>query len=653
MPCPPGPGLDRRLRFDDPPHTCTSMLLAQGVERRVVMGTLGHTMIGTTFTIDGQVMIPPATAHQINNCPDQNLNQQSFVHRTISGHNVRTAPRSRVRGVLPFPSTAALVPTGTTRLCNRSGQTPCAVAGPAPAIRPLNSMELTKLLSSEPRGSHQGWLRAATVVVGLQLAVAAWSLAMPPFSGPDEGAHVIKAMAVVRGELLGEAGDSSVLRRVQVPATYSNVGVYPPCYAAGTEITADCQLPLPASAGPLARAQTYVIRYPPLFYVLGGWPSLFLSPAKAVYALRLAASLPDVLLVAAALLATSRRRYASLGVLVAFSPMVLYLAATFNPNGLETAAAMCLWACGAALLRQDCPPWVTHAFGVAGFLLTLTRGLSPLWFLIIVVVLLMIGGRPRVAEALTSFALRRWLLLDLFASLIGIGYVFVAHSFDVLRPPRGIHASAASAIRSSAGQSLDWTQQAIGYFGWLDSPAPFLTYAVWVVVLAILVVSAVGHRRRWFLAVLLLLFGTFAGSIVIEAARLGTYGHGWRGRYMLPLLVGVPILLGWTGEAPLRRGARWIIAVAAGALFLAHLAAFFWSVRRYTVGLSGALWPSSPAWAPPVPIWLLLAVFAVGMAAGVGGCLPGGPVSRGDGLQGRFEGGTRDAYEPEGATSNR
>ncbi len=48
--------LGRRVRFHDLRHTCASLLLAQGVEPRVVMETLGHSVIGTTLNIYGHVL---------------------------------------------------------------------------------------------------------------------------------------------------------------------------------------------------------------------------------------------------------------------------------------------------------------------------------------------------------------------------------------------------------------------------------------------------------------------------------------------------------------------------------------------------------------------------------------------------------------------
>ena len=48
-----------RLRFHDLRHTCASLLLTQGVDARVIMETLGHSMINTTMDLYTHVM--PAT----------------------------------------------------------------------------------------------------------------------------------------------------------------------------------------------------------------------------------------------------------------------------------------------------------------------------------------------------------------------------------------------------------------------------------------------------------------------------------------------------------------------------------------------------------------------------------------------------------------
>ena len=46
----------RRIRFHDLRHTCTSLLLAQGVSPRVVMDVLGHSQLSITMDLYSHVM---------------------------------------------------------------------------------------------------------------------------------------------------------------------------------------------------------------------------------------------------------------------------------------------------------------------------------------------------------------------------------------------------------------------------------------------------------------------------------------------------------------------------------------------------------------------------------------------------------------------
>jgi integrase len=63
----------RRVRFHDLRHTCASLLLAQGVEPRVIMDTLGHSVIGTTLNLYTHVM--PATQRDAANRMDDILKE--------------------------------------------------------------------------------------------------------------------------------------------------------------------------------------------------------------------------------------------------------------------------------------------------------------------------------------------------------------------------------------------------------------------------------------------------------------------------------------------------------------------------------------------------------------------------------------------------
>jgi len=363
--------------------------------------------------------------------------------------------------------------------------------------------------------------------------------------------------------------------------------------------------------------QTYVVRYPPLFSAIAGWPTLLLPPERAALAVRVLASVPAALLVTAALLAARVRRGALVGTFVATTPMVFYLASVTNPNGLEIAAALCAWSTGAVLglSRPEDPapaPWLVPAFGVAGLVLALVRGTSPAWLLAICLTLLAASPATVLTRVRTDPRLRRWLLVDAVAALIGVVYVLVARALEVLRPPQGVDASGFDAVRSAAGRIPVWAKQAVTDAGWLDAPAPLLTYVVWAAAgLALAWLAWRDRATRLLLVAIGLGVLAVAGSVALEASRLEEFGHGWQGRYLLPLLVGVPVLLGHgVTSARLRRVAGAILAV----LVVAQVAAFWWVVRRFTVGLDGSLLARDAAWSPPLPPAVLGMVYAAAFA---------------------------------------
>jgi integrase len=61
--------------YDDLRHTCASLLLAQGVEARVIMETLGHSQIATTMNTYAHVL--PVLQRQAADRMDRLLTRDS------------------------------------------------------------------------------------------------------------------------------------------------------------------------------------------------------------------------------------------------------------------------------------------------------------------------------------------------------------------------------------------------------------------------------------------------------------------------------------------------------------------------------------------------------------------------------------------------
>ncbi len=98
-------------------------------------------------------------------------------------------------------------------------------------------------------------------------------------------------------------------------------------------------------------------RYNPLYYLAVGSPSLLAGPAHASRLMRLLSAALSALFLSW----HSPRRYraptsiAASTVLLAATPMVLFLGAAINPNGLEITAAICSWTCGNLALAAPDP----------------------------------------------------------------------------------------------------------------------------------------------------------------------------------------------------------------------------------------------------------------------------------------------------------
>ena len=104
---------------------------------------------------------------------------------------------------------------------------------------------------------------------------------------PDEPAHAIKAASVVRGELMGESnGGQGDRATVSVPGYIADLPAQA-CHAFDRRVTADCAPVVNADDTGLTDAETSAGNYNPMYYFMVGWPSLLMSGAPAVYAMRI------------------------------------------------------------------------------------------------------------------------------------------------------------------------------------------------------------------------------------------------------------------------------------------------------------------------------------------------------------------------------
>jgi hypothetical protein len=451
------------------------------------------------------------------------------------------------------------------------------------------------------------------------LLVIAWIVANPPFASPDEEAHYLRAVGVSRGDLIGKPARfpgprrnpqlefvNKFTRSVTVPSRLSPVGSG--CNIAQPQVSSACLYPMNPPRVQTT-ANTYVGNYAPAAYLL---PAALLrsadNPMTADRLARLGVAVPAVLLIAAAIFllwTPTRDGWSLLGVVIALTPMVLFMGSTMNPNGLEIAAGLAFTAAAVRITRApDVPGWVWFAAAASGVLLASSRTLGPLWVALAVALgISLIGMREAWRTTRTVRALLAGMAV-LAAVVLNLAWE-QAHGADVDFALDSLQEGISVGVASLPAVLTE----AIGAFGYLEVRLPSPAYFAWwgsalaLVTLALVVGAA--RERRTLVAALVV---TMVVPVALYAAVFRPTGFGVQGRYILPFAVAVPVL---AGEIVFRHRERlkllnsrrllaWFAAVAAAV----HALAWYVNARRYATGVDGPLWFfGSEEWSPPLGWW--------------------------------------------------
>ena len=487
-----------------------------------------------------------------------------------------------------------------------------------------------------PTGHSTTWLK----VFGFTLvATVAWVLATPLMTGPDEVSQARRAAAVARGQILGDrlgSGPPLVLE-VSVPELYGEPADQQWRCFLGPLVSGTPQEPLrvppsecPAlDGGPaLVDASTVQYRGQPFFYALSGLPTLVSTGPAGAYGMRLVGALITAALVAST--ATTLRRapepsLAGLALLAAMTPAMVYLAASTNPSAVEVMAALCAWAAGMALARGAGPddPWLIARFGAATAVLTLTRGLSPLFAVAIVGGCAFVAGWPRCRALLARRDVRWWAGVVGLATLVSVGWLArIAQAYPL--PER-----AGSGWATAVGYLPWYLRQSVGVFGTNDSAlapeATALWVAAWVLIVVWGLAALVRHQPRRARRPVLVTAGCVVVGlglqVTAEGLSLPPIGFFWQGRYALPLLLGALVVA--TSFGPVRSGAdrpgmhRGLIGALGAGFVVLHSWAFVVVARHHggvgdgAVGVVDAF--LRPGWEPPVPLWVSGSGLIVGL----------------------------------------
>lgn len=472
----------------------------------------------------------------------------------------------------------------------------------------------------------------------LLAVVTAQNLGSPRNAGPDEPAHIVRGAGIVRGQVFGEtygdwlddnapldAGpsdianadpDSDAVQVYDVPWWVAQPSAA--CYARQPDVPAACSavddIAISTSAG--NGALSTAAAYPIWAHVLPGLATLVVSGSSALWLARLFHAAIPVVLVAATLahLLGGRRQAAASSVLVAITPMVLFLIAVVNPSGIAAAGSIAMWVAGDDLYRtgrhvstQRSWRWLFPA-GFAALVLPRDDGL--IWAALIVAVLALVWRRSPVD--LWRMLPNPTRLVIGAVSVTGAAWALLAGGdlVPVDRPATGIEF--AEIVVQRTGSHL---REAVGVVGWLDTPLPESMYALWFFTAGLVVMIGLAtreYRRVVGSATALGLFVVVAWVLEIVQGR--TAGLFWQGRYALPMLIGMVLVAGLSVGADRRIGE--VAAAAPGLLALVVWnVSFFQQLRRWGVGQSGSIRPWAwDTWDAPVPIVVLMVVHLAGSA---------------------------------------
>lgn len=448
----------------------------------------------------------------------------------------------------------------------------------------------------------------------------AWAVGNPLTAAPDEPSHATKAAAVVRGELVGQPveGEPDGFGSVHVPNLIWQSQGWPMCYYFRPEVPASCEPEDPQDPGRIVYAVTTASSYNPLYYSVTGLPTLLPLGREMLLLMRLVSAVLCGFAMAWAVRALTELRSVSwpvLGLLAATTPMVVYLASTVSPAGLEICTAIGLWTALLAVVHHPDPTRLTSrmaGIAVLASVLVNLRGMSPLFLAIIV------GSVVASAPWASTWGTLRdrrswpWLGLVAVASVAALAWIRFAGALPTSKvafPEWGF----VRAAKASIYDTPVYLRNMVGQFGWVDTELPIAVVGgVLVVIAGIVVVGVVRGTVRERVVLVGLGLVTLGLPVLIQAWQAKHLGIVWQGRYFLPVAVGLPLLAAFAvrGRATTRQAGRWF-PVVAGALMLAQLIAFAVNLHRYAVGADGPWWGSTPdIWRPPLPIPVLFAACA-------------------------------------------
>lgn len=460
---------------------------------------------------------------------------------------------------------------------------------------------------------------------------ALWSLATPIFASPDESAHATKAVAQLRGAFVGYEREGIRFPVVDLPDSYRySDGIV--CFVPHPDVPANCGVELGIPDG-TPWFGNWVLSYNPLYYYVVGWPTLFLDGNAGVYAMRILSALLGAAVLALACqsaLSRASNRWMPLALAFLASPMVLFLSGSVNPQGVEITAGALSWIALVRLFESyrdgsETGGWRLWLPVLVGALFLIeARALGPLWWLIIAAVAVVAVGLGSIRSVFADRRAWPWMSAVLVFAAFSLYWTLsggTASGQAAEGDAALVGGSPVQGFWATLRNTPIYVEQAIGFFGWLDTPLPGLVlglYLAAVFVVVLLALLATGRRGGILVAATLAVAALVPP--LVQAAAVSRTGLIWQGRYSLFLYLGVVIVACWVlsryGDRRIDFLSVRVTVSVAIVLGIYGIAAFVLALRRYVVGNDTPITAMlhSPAWQPPLG-WPTLVVLFVGFTA--------------------------------------
>lgn len=457
---------------------------------------------------------------------------------------------------------------------------------------------------------------AAGYFVALLVVVATWAVGTPRFASPDEPAHVYKAYGTAHGELLGAPapGFPNNLREFDGPDSLGPPNLQ--CYNGFPDVPASCATEI------APRLISSAARYPPWYYGLVGVPVAVSAQSDTVLAYRLVSAVLCVGLLALAMHLAKRALRADIVVLqlAVLTPMALFLMGSVNPNAVEIAGFVAVWACLTRVATdRQLPRRLLIVASLLSAAVVLMRPISIVWMVGVLAVVLT-ATSPRRRRELFSRPLLVWAVGPTAVALVASWAWALYARFEVKDQRVSSTLDLAGVLRQSVENWPLYFRQTIGVLGWLDTTLPWFAYAAWI---AALVVVVVVHLRnasaRGMVALAALVAVWLALPLIINGITNSRAGLSFQGRYSLPIFVGLAFLPMFGDRVTMRWPRvpqRWLVGAVIALVMVAEVGAFWQMLRRFAVGANGKIILTEPLpWEPAVAPMLLIVLNAVAMLA--------------------------------------